>query len=237
MDNYFRLKNREEVEKFDQFLINYYESKKTFRFHGYLNLTKWFDYCLSNKDYGGKIFISILDIKLNLIFLDFEMTQAINTWESNFNKIPSKKISIIDNKNYFNPSLNILENYSNFVLRYRALWDKIMGLIILDFAPEKYDNFRRSKSRKKQFRKLIDSSYHSLAIDIDRLFELIESFDNDYRTPEAHGTGTLRKWILNPSNFTEFEIENPYYKLNLDYWNGIIYIISEIDNKILKSCV
>ena len=106
MNNYFKLNNREEVVKFDIFLKNYYAKKSSFTWHGYLDLVKWFDLCIKNKNNGGRVFISILDIKINLIFLEIEMNTSITTWEINFNKKHLEEFRIIDDLNYLISSLD-----------------------------------------------------------------------------------------------------------------------------------
>lgn len=53
----------------------------------------------------------------------------------------------------------------------------------------------------------------------------LDQFDKKYRTPEAHATGSMRKWIFSDINLG---LED-YYRISLDSWNGLINIISEID--------
>ena len=59
------------------------------------------------------------------------------------------------------------------------------------------------------------------------LRQILEMFDNELRTPEAHGTGALRKWsfTLEPIN------EDPSMKL-IGYWN----VINEVILRLGKFC-
>jgi hypothetical protein len=84
---------------------------------------------------------------------------------------------------------------SSFVLRYRALWDKVLGLLVLLTAPRDYDRFASAKSRKKSFKRIVETSVPALQPIVGLLVEL-QRFDDHFRTAEAHGSGTLRKWTF-----------------------------------------
>ena len=89
-----------------------------------------------------------------------------------------------------------------------------MGFLILYFAPEEYESFANSKSKKKSFRR-IAAEIDALPQDyVNKILDFIEKFDNTFRTPEAHGTGSVRKWSLTMESFKD----NPLIDL-IGYWN------------------
>lgn len=232
MSNHFKLENLKEVKQFEKNLSQYCEVNCHFGYSPYLGLEDWYKYCIVQNEIGGKIFTSILDMKFHFIFLDFDMVKAIKSWERIFKDRES--VNIIEDYSSFEETIKILEHFSNYVLRYRAIWDKLMGLIVLLDVPEKSDSFRSSKSRKKSFRKLCNEFKGKIKVDGERLVKFLEDFDNEYRTPEAHGTGKMRKWILDPSKYRNFYFDNPSYKLTTEYWNTLIYFIGDIEIRILN---
>lgn len=169
MSTYFNIKNRTEAEQFDKYLKEYYESNCHFPFHTYLKLIDWFDWC-QNCDNGGKIFASIFDIKLNYIFLDLESIKCVHIWGTR-----DKNTNILNNVNDFKLSVDLLRHLSTYVLKYRALIDKLMGLIFLCYAPEDYDKFRRGESRKTIFKKIFANKKIPLKIDPENVFTFFRS--------------------------------------------------------------
>ena len=80
-----------------------------------------------------------------------------------------------------------------FVLRYRALWDKIMGLLVVLLVPDRYEAFVKADSLKREFLKVVGPT---LALDVvENSIAMVQEFDDDFRTAEAHGSGRLRKLI------------------------------------------
>jgi hypothetical protein len=128
--------------------------------------------------------------------------------------------------------MDIHQASSSYILRYRSLWDKIMGFLVLFFVPEDYDDFVSARSRKKAFRKIVENDQFIaekmntiLNQPYIKVLDEIERFDGIYRTPEAHGTGALRKWSLSMQSM----IDNPSGDL-IGYWNIINQIIANIGN-------
>jgi hypothetical protein len=84
-----------------------------------------------------------------------------------------------------------------FVLRYRAIWDKLMGVVLLLLEPENYQKYCKSKSRKKYFCDLLKKKGGQWPIYAQGVSDTIETFDSRFRTAEAHGSGKLKKLIFN----------------------------------------
>ncbi|MGM0582994.1 MAG: hypothetical protein ACQETL_20120 [Bacteroidota bacterium] len=220
MDSYFKIQNLAGARQFDKFLKEYYQSNSPFQFQSYLNLSEWFAWSQKNVENGGRIFTSVFDIKLNYIFLDFEKSGLTKLWgERNIDN------NILNKKQDFNLSVELLKYLSSYVLKYRALLDKLMGLIFLCYSPDEYDKYRRGKSRKTLFKNTFEKKSIPLRLDPERIFMYLDQFDSLYRTPEAHATGSMRKWVFSDINTGLYN----YYKLSIESWNSLVYFISEID--------
>jgi len=103
---------------------------------------------------------------------------------------------------------------ASFVLKYRAMWDKIMGFLILTIVPEAYENYMQAKSRKKRFKDIFSKLDSGAAWFAEEIHTKITSFDDKYRTAEAHGTGVIRKYAFEMDSLDESPLINI-----VDYWN------------------
>jgi hypothetical protein len=222
MPEYFKLNNSNEILRFESYLKSYYGTRSHFDLLPYLDLISWFDFCQKNQESGAKIFTAILDIKINLLFVDIERTQVQQMWEGKSDVMTTK--SIIEDFDFFHLSFDLFESLSTYIFKYRALLDKIMGLIVLYFSPENYNKFRRGDSRKKIFKSIFENNNIPINLSFQNVFDFLEQFDERLRTPEAHATGSIRKWVLAASNVGTLE-----FGLIPKSWSNLIYIISEID--------
>jgi hypothetical protein len=91
--------------------------------------------------------------------------------------------------------MDVLRLNSDVVFRYRAIWDKVMSVIIQLIAPHEFERFQSAKSRKKRFAKITGSSSALPAGFVDHIIRTTGDFDNLFRTPEAHGSGSTRRWV------------------------------------------
>jgi hypothetical protein len=87
----------------------------------------------------------------------------------------------------------------SFIVRYRALWQKFLGIAILRAFPDKYETFMKQTSKKKAFIKIVrdtlgDNEASSRLL--QEIMDHLKDFDEDFRTTEIHGTGRIRKWIF-----------------------------------------
>lgn len=95
-----------------------------------------------------------------------------------------------------------------FVLRNRAIWDKIMNLMVL--SSENPAAIKIWEGKEKSAKKKFEKAQQVIPDHIPEWFPktilggksdrweggIIELFDNMLRTPEVHHSGTLRKWAL-----------------------------------------
>ncbi len=218
---FFTLKNRSEVEQFENLLTQYVAQKAQFS-PSHISLVAAYD-ALQEQENGGKIFTALLDIQINFMLLYCDIHNVGVVWNNSFSKGKLEGGSVLDSPEKFMGKMDIHRFNSSFVLRYRALWDKLMGLMILLLAPDNYESFMKAKSRKKAFRKIISEAPGFSKESFDSLLGTLTKFDDAFRTSEAHGTGILRKY-----SFTMEDMhKNPQIEL-IGYWNIVNEFISRV---------
>ncbi len=216
----FTFKNREEVIRFENLIKSYNE--KRFSLHlDQISLVKAYDYLygLYPNNKASKIFTALFDIYINFMLLYYEFSDLGGTWNRFFSKGKLEGGSLLDSEEKFFGKIDIHRFSSNFIFRYRALWDKIMGFLILMYDFDNHQKFNDAKSKKRTFKKLANEikGISKDSIDsIDLILKTLEKFDSEFRTAEAHGTGSLRKSSLSMSQMPD----NPLFKL-IDYWEAI----------------
>lgn len=217
-EEHFILKSREEVARFEGLAYSYATRRAQFPLR-HIPLTAAYDYCQTRED-GGKLFAALLDIFVSFLLLYCDSHEVGSTWNEYFSKGKLEGGSILDSEQKFFGKMDIHRYNTAFVLRYRALWDKLMGLLVMVFVPSRYEEFRRSKSRRRSFRKLSSEVTGLPKIVVDQLEAILEGFDNKFRTPEIHGTGALRKWSFQMESMAN----NPSVEL-IGYWNVLLLVI------------
>lgn len=223
----FSLKNREEVSSFENLLGQYLKERGKPLVSSYISLSSVYASLQKRKD-GGRVFTAILDIQINFVLLYCDLHSMAAIWNSLFSKGKLEGGSILDNPAKFYGKMDIHRFNTSYILRYRALWDKLMGLLVLLYAPSEYDAFCKANSKKKIFKSIagnINQLSDGFVVDIEKM---LQKFDNGFRTAEAHGTGILRKY-----SFTMESIDqNPQIEL-IGYWNILNEFIKDIGS-ILK---
>lgn len=217
--NAFSLGTRDDIVTFEVMLDSY--STQNFQMPlQHISLVEAYDYLESRKD-RSRVFAAVLDLRINLILVFSDITSMGAVWNRFFSKGRLEGGSVLDNAIKFNGKMDIHRFNTSFVLRYRALWDKLMGLMILMDAPQHYDKFIKANSRKKEFIKIAKAQKICEEAFIVQLVDLLTTFDNKFRTSEAHGTGVLRKY----SFLMEPMIDNPQGDL-VEYWNRLNQFIA-----------
>ena len=221
----FQLKDRNDIEKFEE-LMDEYGDTVPLGLVNHFSLLKAYDF-ISDREDRNRIIASLVDIKINTAFLSQDLTsigadanQIISLAKTNI-----LQSHALDSKDTFIQRINLHCHISNFVTRYRALWDKIMGFFILFFLPCEYELFIKAKSRKKKFKQVALSIAFFPKDYVISLEKLLENFDNKYRTAEIHGTGTLRKLTF----FNHVHIHNQM----IGHWNILndhLHLIGSIFN-------
>lgn len=223
----FKLNNRDEVVAFDKQLKDYCAKISPVPFNC-ISLVGIYDKLQAQSD-GGRLFTAILDLNVNFALLHREISLSSVVWNDFFSKGKLEGGSVLDSDKKFYGKMELMSHLSAFVFRYRALWDKIMGVVVLAFAPQRYDEFIDADSRKKAFCKIASETPGIGQPFAATLKKLLSDFDNQFRTAEAHGTGRLRKWVF----MMESMAENPTIEI-LDYWNEFNSFMMQL-SEVLKS--
>lgn len=201
-----------EADEFERHLKIYMLKKTGFETVSHYSLSRVMQ-ALQNDPEGGRIFAALVDIRISAALIE----QHANALAKLFNlslTLTETETSAAEESQSFEVRMDIHDHSNAFIFRFRSAWDKIMGLCVLRFEPKKYNTFCQSKSKKASFRKIFSS--HAVIGDefVKQTLLVVQSFDDRLRTPEAHGTGTLRK-----STFTWKDLqESPPLQL-LGYWN------------------
>lgn len=121
-----------------------------------------------------------------------------------------------------------------FSMSCRAVWDKVMGVIVLvGMGSEGYDNFVGASRKKKFFRKHIPELENEKLTETTllELLEVIGRLDDAFRTQEVHGAGgKVRKGAFSDgglSNSALLELIGHYNYVHefLDnYWHDVDYL-------------
>ncbi len=219
-----KLQSEEEVKKFEEYFQKY-ENSVLEKHISHVSLAD-ISQLLKTEENSGRTFTAYLDIKLSFSHVFRDIQNIRKTWNENFAKGKLEGGSVLDSQKKFDKKMDMHYYFSSFVLRYRAVWDKVMGFILLTMAEdEEYKKFDKAKSRKKAFRNSAEISGIPAEF-YEEILEKLEYFDNKYRTGEAHGTGTLRKFVFDMT----LMIDNPQEEL-LMYWN----FLNETVDKIAKT--
>lgn len=219
----FTLHNREEVDTFETMLHKHVEAETHLPFHS-LNLIQAFDYCMALKENGAKLFAALLDLKITIAFLFIDAIK----YAPDFNALNCKDGSnILEDEALFNKKMKMLHHNIDLAIRYRAFYDKFMGVLVMLLNPAKYEDYNNAKSRKRLFPSLVKG-----LLDDDSLTTLIEQvtyLDENYRTAEVHQTGSMRTWVLTSQDLflgKQLNLMN-YFNWTLGYANWLDEVITE----------
>lgn len=216
----FKLNNTEEVKVFQEKL----DASIMYPL-GYLDLVKAHEKCLLLNN-GGRIFAALLDLKINFVALGKEIYDMGSIWNKYFAKDkPYDGVDPMTDQDAFSHRISLFEKYTAIIPRYRSMFDKYMIIVILLVMPDEYNNFIGSKSRKRTFESLTKASDKIPNDFVDHMMKIMTEFDDKFRTPEVHNTGSVRKWI--------FSIDDAYtnnFVNILGYWNKVLPLLKILDN-------
>lgn len=193
----------EEVREFENDLAKYQLSMDLPPFQWLCLAGVWETLVITNT--GRKIFASCLDLRLNVVCLEVLLARLMNT-STRLKGNTDERVAVAFERYEIN---------SSYIVRYRAVYDKLMGLWILLLAPDSYDSYCSAKSRKKKFVSIlskISAEGGQFAVHISKS---IGDFDDKYRTQEVHGTGTVRKWSFELSEGPESHQADMYWAWNM----------------------
>lgn len=213
-------KTSSQVEEFEKSLEKYLRSKGDHPLP-YIPLVTVFE--ISEKRNSFRLFYSALDLKINIFYLSLDLLDYSHGPKKGLNKI--KPFAPVNDPEAFAIRADAHRSLSSFIYRYRAIWDKIFGFMILLLAPDEYKNFRNQKrSRKRKFLKIMESVPVPNPKALERVLLDLEDFEKRFRTPEAHDTGSLRKWTFTLGDFFTQESMDL-----IEYWNKLIRTLNGIN--------
>lgn len=208
----FPLNSADDIQRFECCLDEYVDAKTNGFAVAHFSLVEAFAVLQGDPD-GARIFAALTDIRISLALLMCDSFSLGREMNKTMPQVLAKAGQLPESQ-AFAIRMEIHAHANSFILRFRSLWDKFMGLLLLRFAPQDYQRFASSKSKKAAFRKIM--AQHQIMPDgfVSTAEGLIQKFDDTHRTAEAHGTGTLRKSSLSWNDHTE----SPSVAL-LGYWN------------------
>ena len=208
----FPLDTADDIRRFERCLDNYVKVQTNGANVAHFSLAEAFD-DLQGQPHGGRMFAALTDLRISLALLYCDSI-ALGREANRTMPDALEKAGQLSESQAFEIRMEIHCHANSFILRFRSLWDKFMGLLVLRFAAQDYDRFANSKSKKAAFRKIM--AQHGILPEgfVSTAEGLVQKFDDTHRTPEAHGTGTLRK-----SSFAwTAHADSPPMAL-LGYWN------------------
>lgn len=190
----FQLRDREETVRFER-LLDEYRQRRGLHPYRHLPLAHAHEVLVEHPE-GGRLFVSLFDIQLSRTFLNEDLNIITDVLNRDIHKRRSSDQSILADSDFFAERVELHRACTNFVLRYRALWDKIMGVLILLLCSKEYNKFWHERSRLQAFGKIMRKTKALPEAECKKIEKCVTDFNNRFRTAEAHGPGILRKWSL-----------------------------------------
>jgi hypothetical protein len=175
-----------------------------------------------------RLFYALLDLKINVVLLSHDQWDIGCAWNQSFKTAEERAQSALENEAAFEAKMTFHAPLNSFVLRYRAVWDKIFSCMVLMIAPDKYDKFRNTKKgRRKAFLQTVGDHSSISRPALERLISDLECFESTFRTPEIHDTGSIRTW-----SFTIADFPGSPHELLIGYWNNLVQTLNSLTKKI-----
>lgn len=198
-----RFQSSEEVACFEALLERYQQERKSGSFQ-WVSLADAYEF-LQRSPEGGRVFAALLDLRFNVANLEQDLTFMGQTVNASFVASDLSCVSLLEAPELFFERLDLLKANTSYIFRYRAIFDKIMALLVLlSASPKDYDGFMCANSRRKSFKKIAAKTNRLSPALVKHIIEAAEKFDDRFRTAEVHGTGSARKWVfaesLGPEN-------------------------------------
>jgi hypothetical protein len=217
------IKTKRDAKLFDKYLSEFQRRNEAPPLD-FLSIESVFCF-LQGQNNQGRLFTYMIDLQIQFALLNIDSC-----------KMDQLDRDIRDVENFSGPEIfcnrtALLKTNSDYIFRYRALWDKIMGCIVLIVEPSKFQKLFKSNSRKKDFKKIVAGHPKFPDSLLDHIIETTTKFDNLYRTAEAHMNGSTRQWSYDYS-------ESPFSdQANMKWaWNAMIPIIEQIGKFFKDGC-
>jgi hypothetical protein len=197
----FIISTRDEAIQFEKNLHAVYDEHIECPGKIIFGLGNIFDVCHKfKKDYGSRIFAAIIDLAISQTNCTCELDDCVRVWNKYFSDANeygnTPQSSILESQTFFEGKLYLQRYLNSFVLKYRAHWDKIMGLYFLIWEYNLYQDFIKAPKKKRMFLKIFAGHKMVDQEVVGYVDNELTLFDQDFRTHEAHNTGRLRKFAF-----------------------------------------
>jgi hypothetical protein len=197
----FKISCKEDAIKFEKQLHAIYDSHIQCPGKIIFGLDNIFEVCHQfKKEYGSRVFSAILDFAISQTNCTCELDDCVKVWNKYFSESNeygnASQSLLLDSEKFFEGKFYYQRHLNSFVFKFRAHWDKVMGLYFLVWKYESYQNFIRSHSKKKMFLKEFEGHKMVDQEVVNYVKNELTLFDENFRTHEAHGTGRLRKFTF-----------------------------------------
>ncbi len=116
-------------------------------------LTTLYSHCQEHCG-SGRLFNAVIDLEFTYLFMHMDVCRCAGIWNERFSPKHPQADSVLHDLNKFSGKMDILCSFNSFAFRCRSFWDKYLGIMILLYEEEKYDQYSKGLSRKKAFRKI-----------------------------------------------------------------------------------
>jgi hypothetical protein len=212
----FHIRSREEAAAFQALLQRHLP-----RLPEHWSFAEAFDH-LGAREPSKRLQTALLDLLLTYAAVHAES----GDWVASHSRAP-RHGSVHDDARAFAARFDKWRAASSFLIRTRALWDKVMGFLVLYHCPERHEEYRKGRkgSRRKAFRVIAaGGAIPSLSEDDLKVMNEIVDALSTVRDAEAHWEGTIRKWAFS----TALPHETPEVDLLLTHWNSANHLIANL---------
>ena len=151
----FSIQSLEEAKQFES-LFNRYAAAKTNTSGDPAAkdyLTTLYSYCQEHCA-SGRLFNAVVDLEFTYLFMHMDVCRCAGIWNERFSPKHPQADSVLQDLHKFSGKMDILCSFNSFAFRCRSFWDKYLGILILLYDEEKYDQYFKGQSRKKTFKKI-----------------------------------------------------------------------------------
>lgn len=221
------LANVEEVRRFEELFDQYHKARGISDFD-WVSLSTAYE-VLQPYSNGGRVFTALLDLRFNVDTLLGELGRMAITRNKYRQARESLQGGLLENPEFFFDRLDLLGANTSYILRYRAVLDKVMGLLVMLTAPGQYNSFVDARSQRKKFVQIAGQTPALPGKLVSHLTQTIDAFDK-YRTAEAHGTGSARTWTF----LDDDDLDSPQSDMFWS-WNSLHPVLTMVGRIFLGS--
>lgn len=212
-----KIKTFRDAELFDEYLAEF-QKRQNAPISAHIKMVDVFDSLRGISD-SGRLFGFMTDLFFQVALLNIDLCKMGDLDRE------AIKYNILAGLDPFCNRAELLKANSDYIFRYRAIWDKVMSILVLIFKPDRFQQFAGSKSRKRSFLRIMKEENNvpdQLLQSIDRT---ITDFDELYRTKEIHGSGSAWKWSFDQTESPFSDQSNMYWA-----WNSLNGVLAQIGN-------